>query len=113
MKYKIWNKQETVYTPSGSAFTATEWMEKHKWTKIPGVQVVMGGGVFNGACLFELEQFRDYYMKQGAPITAEMTGEQVCAAAEAWDNRAVESEPTAEERIAAALEYQNLVNLEG
>ena len=61
----------------------------------------------------ELEQFKEYYKKQGATITDDMTDEQVLAAAEAWDDRTVEQEVTAEERIAAALEFQNLNSLEG
>ena len=61
----------------------------------------------------ELEQFKEYYKKQGATITDDMTDEQVLAAAEAWDDRAVEQEATSEERIAAALEFQNLNSLEG
>lgn len=112
-KYSIWNKRDTVYTPSGAEFTAEQWMDRYKWTKIPNAVVVMGGGTFNGSFIAELEQFRDAYMKQGAPITTEMTAQQVIEAAEAWDNRVIESEPTAEERIAAAMEYQNLLSMEG
>ena len=25
MKYAIWNKQDTIYTPSGEEFTAEQW----------------------------------------------------------------------------------------
>ena len=113
MKYQIWDKTSNIYTPSGDEFTADQWKERYKWSKIPTVKCVIAAGIFNGAFMAELEQFRNFYMKQGAPITAEMTDEEVLSAAEEWDNRVVEIEPTAEERIAAALEFQNLNSLEG
>ena len=112
MKYIIWDKTSNVYTPSGEEFTAAEWKERYKWAKIPSAKCVMAGGVFNGAFMAELEQFRDYYMNQGAPITASDTDAEVLSKAEAWDAREVEQEATAEERIAAALEFQNLNSLE-
>lgn len=113
MKYAIWNKEDPVFTPSGDEFTAEQWKERYKWAKIPTAKCVMSAGVFNGGFMAELEQFRNFYMKQGAPITADMSDEEVLAEAEAWDDRVVEEEATAEERIAAALEFQNLNSLEG
>ena len=113
MKYQIWDKTSDIYTPSGAEFTAEQWKDRYKWSKIPSVKCVIAGGVFNGGFMAELEQFRNFYMKQGAPITARMPDEEVLAAAEAWDDRVVEEEATAEERIAAALEFQNLNSLEG
>lgn len=112
MKYQIWNKKDKVYTPSGAEFTAEEWMVKYKWTKIPGVKCVLLASVFNGGFIAEFEQFRNHYMADGAPITADMSDEEVLAEAEKWDCREVEADPTAEERIAAALEFQNLNSLE-
>lgn len=113
MKYILWDKTSNVYTPSGDEFTADQWKDRYKWAKIASAKCVMAGGVFNGAFMAELEQFRDFYMKQGAPITITDTDEEVLTKAEAWDSREVEQEATAEERIAAALEFQNLNSLEG
>lgn len=113
MQYQIWNKQDTIYTPSGEEFTAEQWKERYKWAKLPKVKVVIAGGTFNGAFMAEFEQFKEYYKKQGAAITDDLSDEQVLAVCEAWDNREVEQEVTAEERIAAALEFQNLNSLEG
>lgn len=113
MKYIIWDKESNVYTPSGEEFTAEQWKEKYKWAKIPAAKCVMAGGIFNGGFMAEFEQFRDFYIKQGAPITDDMTDTEVLNAAEAWDDRPIEGEATAEERIAAALEFQNLNSLEG
>ena len=113
MKYQICDKTSNIYTPSGAEFTAEQWKERYKWAKIPTVKCVIADGVFNGGFMSELEQFRNFYMRQGAPITASMTDKEVLAAAEAWDDRVIEEEATAEERIAAALEFQNLNSLEG
>ena len=87
-KYQIWDKISNVYTPSGNMYTAEEWINKYKWINIPGM----------------------------VPVS----DEQVLDAIEAWDEqRAAEAKaaaaeaantPTTEERIAAALEYQNLLN---
>lgn len=112
-KYVFWNKQDTVYTPSGEEFTAEQWKDRYKWTKIPSVKVVMSGGIFNGGFIAEFNQFKDYYKKQGVTITDDMTDDQVLEAVETFENQPVEAEPTAEERIAAALEFQNLNSLEG
>lgn len=113
-KYAFWNKQDTIYTPSGEEFTAEQWKDRYKWAKIPNVKVVISGGVFNGGFMAEFNQFKDYYKKQGAPITNNMSDEQVLTCVEEWEDRPTEeAEPTAEERIAAALEFQNLNSLEG
>lgn len=112
-KYVFWNKQDTVYTPSGEEFTAEQWKNRYKWTKIPSVKVVMSGGIFNGGFIAEFNQFKDHYKRQGATITDDMTDDQVLEAVETWETQPVEAEPTAEERIAAALEFQNLNSLEG
>lgn len=50
---------------------------------------------------------------RNAPITADDSDEDVLVKAQAWDERVVEQEATAEERITAALEFQNLNSLEG
>ena len=113
MKYQIWDKKSTIYTPSGKSFTADEWKERYSYAKIPTVKCVIADGVFNGGFMAEFGQFKDFYKKQGAVITDDMTDEQVLSVCEAFDNREVEPETTAEERIAAALEFQNLMNLEG
>lgn len=113
MKYQIWNKQDTIYTPSGAAFTAEEWKERYKWAKLLDTKCVVAAGTFNGGFMAEFEQFKDYYKKNGATITDNMTDEEVLAVAETFDDRKEETEPTAEERIAAALEFQNLNSLEG
>ena len=50
-------------------------------------------------------------LRQIHKIADELSEDEAIAAIEAIINTPVEPEPTAEERIAAALEYQNLLNL--
>ena len=61
MKYAIWNKEDTIYTPSGEEFTAEQWKDRYKWAKLPRAKVVVAGGLFNGAFMAEREQFKEYY----------------------------------------------------
>ena len=119
-RYQIWDKVSNVYTPSGNMYTAEEWINKYKWISIPGMVPVMSAGNINGAMIADLASMKQNAIAQGCVFTDDMTDEQVLEAIEAWeDQRAAEAKaaaaeaantPTTEERIAAALEYQNLLN---
>lgn len=118
-KYCIWDKTSNVYTPSGNMYTAEEWINKYKWINIPGMVPVMSAGNINGAMIADLASMKKNAIAQGCTFTDGMTDEQVLEAIEAWENQKSEeakvaaqeaaNTPTTEERIAAALEYQNLL----
>lgn len=118
-KYQIWDKVSNVYTPSGNMYTAEEWINKYKWINIPGMVPVMSAGNINGAMIADLASMKKNAIAQGCTFTDGMTDEQVLEAIEAWENQKSEeakaavqeaaNTPTTEERIAAALEYQNLL----
>ena len=118
-KYCIWDKISNVYTPSGNMYTAEEWINKYKWINIPGMVPVMSAGNINGAMIADLASMKKNAIAQGCTFTDGMTDEQVLEAIEAWENQKSEeakaaaqeaaNTPTTEERIAAALEYQNLL----
>ena len=110
-KYAIWNKQDPIYTLVGECIPASEYLAKHAWAQIPGVRVIVGGGNINGTMFLEFDATKEFYVKQGMEIPEGATDEEILALMEAWDSRVIEPEVTAEERIAAALEYQNLVNM--
>lgn len=120
-KYQIWDKVSNVYTPSGAEYTAEDWINKYKWIKIPGTVVVMSAGDINGAMIANLKTMKKNAADNGCIFTDDMTDEQVLKAIEAWeDQRAADAKaaaeeaantPTAEERIAAAMEYQNLLSM--
>ena len=119
-KYQIWDKVSNVYTPSGNMYTAEEWINKYKWINIPGMVPVMSAGNINGAMIADLTSMKKNAIAQGCVFEDDLSDEQVLEAIEAWEEqRAAEAKeaaaeaantPTTEERIAAALEYQNLLN---
>jgi hypothetical protein len=111
-RYKIWDKQETIYTPvpdketKKGVFTPEEWIERWPFAGIPGVKVVVAGGAINGGFCGEFGEMKETYQKAGADITDGMTDEEVLAAIEAFeDNPPGAGEPSTEERTAAALEF--------
>lgn len=116
-KYKIWDKVEPIYTLGADQngkmkFEAQEYIdEKAPWADIPDVKVIVGGGAINGLLFMEFEATKDFYVNQGCDFSACTTDDEILAAMEAWDNRVVEQEVSAEERIAAALEYQVMASL--
>ena len=113
-KYAIWDKASPVYTPSGEVFTSEQWLERYGWGNIPGIKMVLAGGAVNGALCGNLADMVEMYTRAGADFSGCETDEEILAAMEYFDDNPpiVESEPTAEERIAAALEYQNLMSME-
>lgn len=117
-RYVIWDKTSDIITPGRDRngkqqWTAAEYIATHApWAAIPGVKVIITNGVINGGVFMEYGATVEFYKKQGAAITDDMTDEEVLAAIEDWeDNPPVSDEPTTDERIAAALEYQVMSSL--
>lgn len=121
-KYQIWNKQDTLVTPSGKAYTAEEIKAKWAWVNLPGVKVVVAMPPIALSMIAEFSQFKEQYRQQIAAgvkagakglveITEGMTDDEVLRAIELFEETEIPAPPSAEERIAAALEYQNLLTL--
>lgn len=114
-RYAIWDKVSDIYTPAGPKLTAEEWIERYGWINAPGVVPVVAAGPINGALIDELGQMKARCVQRGAVFDEGLSNEQLLDAIEAWEeeqlSKPVETEPSAEERIAAALEYQNLLSL--
>ena len=113
-RYAIWNKTDDIYTPAGPKLTAEQWIAKYGWAVAPNTVVVVSAGSINGALIDELSQMKARCEQRGATFDEGLSNEQLLDAIEAFEdeqNKPVEAEPTAEERIAAALEYQNLLSL--
>ena len=114
-RYTIWDKVSDIYTPVGEKLTAEQWIARYGWINAPGAVPIVAAGLINGALIDELNQMKARCEQMGATFEEELSNEQLLDAIEAWeDERAstpVEQEPTTEERIAAALEYQNLLSL--
>lgn len=118
-KYKIWDKKEDIYTLGRDAatgkmhYTAQEYIDEvAPWAGNPNVKVIVAGGNINGMVFMEYDATIAHYKRNGAPITDNMTVEEILAAIEAFEDAPPPVETvTAEERIAAALEFQNLLSL--
>jgi len=117
-RYAMWDKKADIVTPGRDSngkqiWGAEEYITTHApWAALPGAKVIIGGGLINGTVFMEYGATVEFYKKQGAAITDDMTDEEVLAAIEYWeDNPPVSDEPTTDERIAAALEYQVMASL--
>lgn len=106
MRYQIWNKTDSIITPSGAQFTAEEWAKKYPFPKM-----IITAGVVNGGAAMEFYQTVEHYKKMGAAITDDMSDEEILAAIEDFEDHPPEGDPTNEERIAAALEAQVLMSM--
>ena len=109
-RYKVYDKQESVYTPSGEEFTPEQWLNRYPWAKKDGVKMVVSGDLINGAFCGELESMKRRATNMGVTFTDDMTDEQVLAAIEDFElHPPGADQPSIEERTAAALEAQVLM----
>ena len=113
-RYKIWDKNETIYTPSGEEFTKEQWLARYKWANNPSAKMIIGAGVINGTVAMEFNATVEHYKKRGCVIdTATMTDEQVLQAIEDFEDNPPAAEPDVTERMVALEEYKAMVETEG
>lgn len=111
--YGIWDKESQIITPIGEVLTPEDWIERYP---VAGTEatIVCGAGAINGSFFGVLEQMVQMYEAQGADFTEAETNveklEVIEAFEDAMNNPVDTGESTPEERIAAALEYNNLLN---
>lgn len=112
-RYAIWNKKDNVITPIGEVLTPEQWIERYPVAGVPSITVVCGGGEINGAFFGTLGSMVEHYEKQGCDFSSCTTDEEKLAAIEAFEDamNVPSTEPTTDERIAAALEYQVMSSL--
>ena len=114
MRYKIWDKQEPIYTPVGEMFTAEQWMNKWPWAKLPNTKCVISAGPINGAVMMEFGALVENYRRMGCQIDpATMTDEEILQAIEAFEDNPPQAPVTPEERAQAMEEYKSMVTIEG
>lgn len=111
MKYKIWDKQTTLVTPVGEVLTPTQVIQRYPAAAVDGMKYVIADQATSMAVFMELEATKEHYKRLGVPITDGMTDQEVLEAITHWEENPPEPEPTAEERIAAAMEFQNIMML--
>lgn len=114
-RYAIWDKRSQVITHKGQVYSPEQWMEKHPAAALDSVVVVCAAGEINGGFFGTLDQMRLKREGMGADFSECTTDEEVLEVIEAFDaaqaTKAAEA-VSAEERIAAALEAQNLMAME-
>jgi hypothetical protein len=111
MKYKIWNKTDNLITPIGEVLTPAQVISKYPVAGIEGMKFIIADQPINMAVFMEFEATKNIYKQQGAQITDDMTDQEVLDAISYFEEHPPTPEPTAEERIAAAMEYQNLLSM--
>lgn len=112
-RYAIWDKVSPVITPIGEVLTAEQWIQRYPVAGISSITVVCSAGEVNGGFFGTLGQMVQMYEAQGADFSACTTAEDKLAVIEAFEDamNAPSTEPTTDERIAAALEYQVMASL--
>lgn len=112
-RYAIWDKTSPVIVPTGKVFTAEQWKEKYPAAALESITVVCAAGEINGGFFGTLGQMEQLYAAQGADFSACETAEDKLEVIEAFEDalNAPSDEPTTDERIAAALEYQVMASL--
>lgn len=114
-RYAIWDKQSPIITPIGEVLTAEQWVARYPVAGVPSVTIVCSHGEVNGAFFGTLGQMVQMYEAQGADFSEATTDEEKLEVIEAFEDAANDpgdlTESTPEERIAAALELANLINM--
>lgn len=112
-RYAIWDKVSDIYTPVGEKLSPQEWISRYGWINAPGAVPVVAAGIINGAYSGELNQMKSGCESMGAVFDEGLSDEELLSAIEAFEESrgSAEVPASAEERIAAALEYQNLLSL--
>lgn len=105
-RYAIWNKQDVILTPIGEVLTAEQWVSRYPIAGVETVTVVCAAGEINGAFFGTLGQMMQMYEGMGADFSACTTNEEKLAVIEAFEDEMNKpsTEPTTDERQAAALE---------
>ena len=112
-RYAIWDKVSPIITPIGEVLTAEQWKSRYPVAALDSITVICAAGELNGAFFGTLGQMVQMYENQGADFSACTTDEEKLEVIEAFEDalNTLSDEPSAEERIAAALEYQVMASL--
>ncbi len=112
-RYAIWDKQSPIITPIGEVLTAEQWIARYPVASIPSITIVCSAGEINGGFFGTLGQMVTMYEGQGADFSEATTDIEKLEVIEAFEDKAnaPSNEPTPEERIAAALEFQAISSL--
>ena len=112
-RYAIWNKKDPILTPVGEILTPEQWIERRPMAGLAHITVVCSAGEINGGFFGTLGQMVKQAEAMGCDFSACETDQDKLDAIEAFEDlmNAPSDEPTTDERIAAALEYQVMASL--
>ena len=112
-RYAIWDKKTPIITPIGEVLTAEQWKDRYPVAALDSITVICAAGEINGAFFGTLGQMVHTYESRGADFSSCKTDEDKLQVIEDFEDsmNRTDTEPAAEERIAAALEYQNLLSM--
>ncbi len=112
-RYSIWDKKSIVITPVGEILSPEQWIERYPMAGLDNFVVVGSAGDINGGYFGILSQMVQMYENMGADFSEAETDEEKLEVIEAFEDMQNDpgdlTESTPEERIAAALELQNLL----
>lgn len=112
-RYAIWDKTSPIITPVGEVLTAEQWIARYPVAALQNITVVCSAGDINGGFFGVLSQMVQMYEAQGADFSEAETDIEKLEVIEAFEDErnTPSNEPTPEERIAAALEFQAMSSL--
>lgn len=112
-RYAIWDKTSPIITPIGEVLTAEQWIARYPVAGIDNITVICAAGEINGGFFGTLGQMVQMCEARGADFSACTNAEDKLDVIEAFEDaqNAPSDEPTTDERIAAALEYQVMASL--
>ena len=112
-RYAIWDKKSAIITPVGEVLTAEQWIDRYPVAGVESITVVCSAGEISGGFFGTLGQMVQMYEAQGADFSECETAEEKLEVIEAFEDamNAPSDVASAEERIAAALEYQVMASL--
>ena len=113
-RYAIWDKTSPVITPIGEVLSAEQWIGRYPVAGIQSIPIVCAAGEVNGGYFGVLSEMVQIYEAQGADFSGATTDEEKLEVIEAFEDsaNAGTGESSAEERIAAALELNNLLQMD-
>ena len=110
-RYQIWDKESQVITPIGEVLEPAQWIDRYPAAAV--LKTVCAGGELNGAYFGIFSTMVEHYTKMGCDFSNCTADQDFLDAIEAFEDamNAPSTEPSTEERIAAALEYQVMASL--
>lgn len=128
VKYKIWDKLSNIKTPSGEVLSAEDWKNRYPVAREDDSVIILSNSYFDGAIFEELHMLQTRCESMGASFTDGLSDQELLSAIEHFEDEyraaqqasaeaAVQAEAeyaaeslAAEQAVAGALVYQNMMN---